>query len=146
MSSLSNQQLFHQAALILDATSPYQIKKAEARVPPKPLGPLEARVLPAEARVPPKPQVSWRNRFLSTEATFLDSSSLLDGMTPLPTQSPFISSSTLEHLTMSELLPYAHRLAHSPKTMAKQHHLGRPTRPIEPVNGIPEPVNDIPPL
>jgi len=72
---LSNHQLFHQAALILDATSPgksdrtrsllplklpgpleFHVLPAEAHVPPKPLGPLEACVLPGEAHVPPKPQ------------------------------------------------------------------------------------------
>src|SRR5882724_5187559 len=58
---LSNHQLFHQAALILDATLPRKSNRTrsllplkvpgtpEAHVPPKPLG-------SPEAHVPPKPQ------------------------------------------------------------------------------------------
>src|SRR6266481_5440412 len=117
MSSLSNQQLFCQAALVLDATSSGQIKKMEAHVPPEPLGPLEAHVLPVEAHVPPKPLACWRHRFFSAKATFPDSSSLLAGSVPSPTWPPLTSSSTLEHLTMSELLLYAHCLAHIPRSM-----------------------------
>src|SRR6266481_7609069 len=79
------------------------------------------------------------HRFLSTEATFPDSSSLPASMTPSPTQPPLTSSSTLEHITMSELMLYAHHLAHSPRQMAKQHRLGQPTRPLKPVNDIPPP-------
>src|SRR5882724_4089690 len=73
---LSNCQLFHQADLILDVTSPRMSDRTrsllplkvpgsqplgppEAHVLPKPLGPLEACVLPAEACVPPKPHGPW---------------------------------------------------------------------------------------
>ena len=52
---LSNLQLFHQAALILDATSPGKSDRMRPLLPPKPLGPLEAHVLPVEAHVPLKP-------------------------------------------------------------------------------------------
>ena len=96
LSTLSNQQLLHQAARVLHATSSGPGLKPEARVPPK-LSGSEACALPAEARVPPK---------LSGPA--LSSSPPLD-MVPHSRAPP-----TLESLSTGTLLSYAHRLAGLP--------------------------------
>src|SRR5882724_71911 len=52
---LSNHQLFHQAALILDVTLARKSDRTRSLLPLKVPGSPEAHVLPAEARVPPKP-------------------------------------------------------------------------------------------
>src|SRR5882724_7021687 len=52
---LSNHQLCHQAALILDATSPGKSDRTRSLLPLKVPGTPEAHVLPVEACVPPKP-------------------------------------------------------------------------------------------
>src|SRR5882724_13106024 len=64
-SHLSDHQLFHQAALILEATLAGMSNRKGAlplKLPrSQPVGPPEAHVLPVEARVPPKPHGSLGN-------------------------------------------------------------------------------------
>ena len=96
LSTLSNQQLLHQAARVLRATSSGLGLKPEGRVPPKPSG-SEARALPAEAHVPLKP-----------------SGPALSSSPPLDMVPHNRVPSTLESLSTGTLLSYAHHLAGLP--------------------------------